>query len=138
MAENPSSGTVELFGKCGLVFQEAETQILGETPREDIAFGPKNFGIKQEEALELAHKALIRVGLNESFFERSPFELSGGENALNKRILNVPQSDWEAPTFDGAEAFSAQSDASAVFSPSYATGVADGTVEGPFKKPCGC
>lgn len=66
------------------------------------------------------------------------YELSGGENALNKRILNVPQSDWEAPTFDGAEAFSAQSDASAVFSPSYATGVADGTVEGPFKKPCGC
>lgn len=67
------------------------------------------------------------------------YELSGGEDALNKRILNkLPQSDWTAPEFDGAEAFSAQSDASAVFSPDYATGIVDGTVEGPFKKPCGC
>lgn len=67
------------------------------------------------------------------------YELSGGENALNKRILNVlPQSAWAAPDFDGAESFSAQSDASAVFSPDYATGIADGTVAGPFKKPCGC
>lgn len=62
------------------------------------------------------------------------YELSGGADALNKRILNVlPQSAWAAPDFSGASAFSAQTDASAVFSPDYATAIADGTVNGPFK-----
>ena len=46
--EDADSGSIELNGKrVGLVFQEAETQILGETPREDIAFGPKNLGWKK-------------------------------------------------------------------------------------------
>ena len=40
--EKADSGSVTSFAKVGLVFQEADTQILGETPREDIAFGPKN------------------------------------------------------------------------------------------------
>jgi len=63
------------------------------------------------------------------------YELSGGENALNKRILNnLPQSAWAEPDFKGVEYFSAQTDASAVFSPDYATGIADGSVAGPFKK----
>lgn len=63
----------------GLVFQFPEYQLFEETVEKDVAFGPKNFGLKNEEALEKAHKAILRVGLNESFFERSPFELSGGE-----------------------------------------------------------
>lgn len=44
-----------------------------------MAFGPKNFGIKEEVALKIAHKALLEVGIKEDYFTRSPFELSGGE-----------------------------------------------------------
>lgn len=62
------------------------------------------------------------------------YELSGGEDALNKRILNVPQSAWQPNPDVEASAFSALNDASAVLSPDYATAVADATVEGPFKK----
>ena len=56
-------------------------------------------------------------------FTKEPvYELSGGENALNKRVFNkLPQSAWTEPTFEGASAFSAITDASAVFSPDYAT-----------------
>lgn len=72
------------------------------------------------------------------YTKKPVYELSGGKDALNKRILNVlPQSGWAAPDFSGAESFSAQSDASAVFSPDYATAVSDATVEGPFQKPEG-
>ena len=62
------------------------------------------------------------------------YELSGGKDALNKRILNVPQSAWTPNETLDASAFSAAPNASAVFSPDYATAVADGTVDGPFKK----
>lgn len=65
------------------------------------------------------------------------YELSGGKDALNKRILNVPQSEWGAPNIPEevlASAFSAAPDASAVLSPDYATAIADDTVDGPFKK----
>ncbi len=65
--------------KVGLVFQFPEYQLFEDSVEKDAAFGPKNFGVDKEEALKLAHEALLRVGLNESFFERSPFELSGGE-----------------------------------------------------------
>ena len=48
------------------------------------------------------------------------YELSGGKNALNKRVFTkLPQDKWEAPSFDGADALSAITDASAVFSPDY-------------------
>lgn len=50
------------------------------------------------------------------------YELSGGESALNKRVFNkLPQSAWAPAVFEGASAFSAITDASAVFSPDYAT-----------------
>ncbi len=65
--------------KVGLVFQFPEYQLFEDTVEKDASFGPKNFGVSKEESLKLAHEALLRVGLNESFFERSPFELSGGE-----------------------------------------------------------
>ena len=45
----------------------------------DVAFGLRNYGIKEAEAIEKAHEALKLVGLDESFYKRSPFELSGGE-----------------------------------------------------------
>lgn len=63
----------------GLVFQFPEYQLFEETVEKDVAFGLKNFGIKNEEALEEAHKALKQVGLDESYYKRQPFELSGGE-----------------------------------------------------------
>lgn len=63
----------------GLVFQFPEYQLFEETVLKDVAFGPKNFGIKEEEAISNAKEALLKVGLDESYFERSPFELSGGE-----------------------------------------------------------
>lgn len=65
--------------KVGLVFQFPEYQLFEETVEKDVAFGPKNFGAKKEDALKMAHDALKTVGLDESFYERSPFELSGGE-----------------------------------------------------------
>ncbi len=63
----------------GLVFQFPEYQLFEETVEKDVAFGPKNVGLKEAEAIEKAHWALEKVGLGKSFFERSPFELSGGE-----------------------------------------------------------
>lgn len=63
----------------GLVFQFPEYQLFEETVEKDVAFGVKNFGIKNEEALEKAHLALKQVGLDESYYKRAPFDLSGGE-----------------------------------------------------------
>lgn len=65
--------------KVGMVFQFPEYQLFEETVEKDVAFAPRNFGSKPEEALEKAHAALKEVGLDESFYSRSPFELSGGE-----------------------------------------------------------
>ena len=63
----------------GLVFQFPEYQLFEESVEKDVAFGVKNFGVKAEEALEKAHEALKQVGLDESYYKRPPFELSGGE-----------------------------------------------------------
>ena len=63
----------------GLVFQFPEYQLFEETVEKDVAFGVKNFGAKTEDALNSAHRALRRVGLDESYYKRPPFELSGGE-----------------------------------------------------------
>ncbi|MDT2757132.1 energy-coupling factor ABC transporter ATP-binding protein [Enterococcus asini] len=65
--------------KVGIVFQFPEAQLFEETVAKDIAFGPKNFGATDEEGLELASRYLKLVGLDESYLERSPFELSGGQ-----------------------------------------------------------
>ena len=63
----------------GLVFQFPEYQLFEETVEKDVAFGVKNFGVKGEEALIKAHEALKLVGLDETYYKRQPFELSGGE-----------------------------------------------------------
>lgn len=74
-----SKNLKDLRKKVGLVFQFPEYQLFEETVEKDVAFGPKNFGAKPEEALEAAHKALEEVGLGPEFYQRSPFECSGGE-----------------------------------------------------------
>ena len=65
--------------KVGMVFQFPEYQLFAETILKDVMFGPKNFGLKDEEAKEVAKQSLKEVGIPESYFEKSPFEISGGE-----------------------------------------------------------
>ncbi|MDU4441757.1 energy-coupling factor transporter ATPase [Streptococcus mitis] len=92
----PSQGSVRVFDtlitstsknkdirqirkQVGLVFQFAENQIFEETVLKDVAFGPQNFGVSEEDAEQIARKKLALVGIDESLFDRSPFELSGGQ-----------------------------------------------------------
>ena len=63
----------------GLVFQYPEYQLFEETVLADVKYGPKNTGKSEEEADRLAKRALSLVGIDESYYEKSPFELSGGE-----------------------------------------------------------
>ena len=76
--ENPTRGTVKTASKVGLVFQDADSQILGETPLEDICFGLANIGIKGKTAQEKATQCLKDVNLYEKRNSPSHF-LSGGE-----------------------------------------------------------
>ena len=92
----PSQGSVRVFDtlitstsknkdirqirkQVGLVFQFAENQIFEETVLKDVAFGPQNFGVSEDEAEKIAREKLAMVGIDESLFDRSPFELSGGQ-----------------------------------------------------------
>ena len=76
--EEPTSGDVKTYAKVGLVFQEPDTQILGETPREDIAFGPRNMKLPKSDIKTHVDTALYQTGLEQraDFPARS---LSGGE-----------------------------------------------------------
>lgn len=65
--------------QVGLVFQFAENQIFEETVLKDVAFGPQNFGVSEEDAVKTAREKLALVGIDKSLFDRSPFELSGGQ-----------------------------------------------------------
>ncbi|WP_159722229.1 energy-coupling factor ABC transporter ATP-binding protein [Enterococcus sp. CSURQ0835] len=65
--------------KVGIVFQFPEAQLFEETVAKDIAFGPQNFGVSEADSLVLAEEMLHLVGLDDSYLERSPFELSGGQ-----------------------------------------------------------
>ena len=71
--------TKALRKRVGLVFQFAEYQLFEETLIKDVAFGPKNFGVSEQKAEEIATRALKTVGIPESEFEKSPLELSGGQ-----------------------------------------------------------
>lgn len=90
----PTEGQVLLRGKdiwaepkkiravrfqVGMVFQYPEYQLFEETVMKDICFGPKNQGLSDEETLERAREAAYFVDLKEELWEKSPFELSGGE-----------------------------------------------------------
>ena len=69
----------ELRSHVGLVFQYPEHQLFEVDVITDVQFGPKNLGLSPQEARERAEKALSLVGLDPSFYEKSPFELSGGQ-----------------------------------------------------------
>ena len=65
--------------KVGIVFQFPEAQLFEETVEKDIAFGPKNFGVSEEEALKIASEVIHTVGLPADVLKKSPFDLSGGQ-----------------------------------------------------------
>ena len=65
--------------KVGLVFQYPEYQIFEETVYKDIAFGPKNMGLDDEEIDRRIHEISELVGLKKENLQKSPFELSGGQ-----------------------------------------------------------
>ncbi|MDF2889299.1 MAG: transporter related protein [Lacrimispora sp.] len=68
-----------LRSHVGLVFQYPEHQLFEIDVFTDVCFGPKNQGLNKEEAAKRAKDALTMVGLDESYYKRSPFELSGGQ-----------------------------------------------------------
>ena len=70
----------ELRGTVGVVFQYPEHQLFAETVYKDVAFGPRNLGLSDDEVDERVHRALERVGLDfDAVSQKSPFELSGGQ-----------------------------------------------------------
>ena len=73
----------ETLRKCrfnvGLCFQYPEQQLFESTVYKDIAFGPKNMGLTEEEINKRVLSAISYVGLSDSYLEKSPFDLSGGE-----------------------------------------------------------
>ena len=90
----PTSGRILLQGKdiwaepkkirdvrfqVGLVFQYPEYQLFEETVYKDIAFGPKNMGLDEEDIDRRVRSAAAFVGLTEAMLDKSPFELSGGQ-----------------------------------------------------------
>ena len=90
----PSAGVVEVDGKdiwaepkkirqvrfsVGLVFQYPEYQLFEETCYKDIAFGPKNMGLDEKEIDQRVREAAEIVGIPEELFDKSPFDLSGGQ-----------------------------------------------------------
>ena len=91
----PVSGQLEIFGRpvkeekdfaavrrrIGLLFQDADDQLFSPTVLEDVAFGPLNLGKSKIEAIEIAQKTLVFLGL-EGFEDRITFKLSGGEKRL--------------------------------------------------------
>jgi energy-coupling factor transport system ATP-binding protein len=96
-------------GSVGLVFQDAEAQLFADTLIADVEFGPRNMGLSEADARARASEALTAVGLDpESFGERSPFGLSGGEArraavagvlAMSPRylLLDEPTASLDAP-----------------------------------------
>ncbi len=90
----PQEGTVRALGldlsqkkdaaavkaKVGVVFQYPERQLFAETVAQDVAFGPHNLGLSQDEVVRRVASSLARVGLDQATVgEKSPFELSGGQ-----------------------------------------------------------
>ena len=91
----PARGQIRLFGspveteadfasarrRIGLLFQDADDQLFSPTVLEDVAFGPLNLGKSRDEAIDVAHRTLARLGLS-GFEDRVTFRLSGGEKRL--------------------------------------------------------
>jgi biotin transport system ATP-binding protein len=92
---DPVENGRDVVRKVGMVFQDADSQIVGETVREDVAFGPENMGLRPEKVNEQVAAALMSVGLEE-MAEKPCYRLSGGEKrrvaiagalAMQSRIL---------------------------------------------------
>jgi len=69
----------KLREKVGLVFQYPEHQLFETTVLKDVCFGPKNQGLDEKSCIERAGEALKLVGLKEKYWDKSPFEISGGQ-----------------------------------------------------------
>ncbi len=79
--------------KVGLVFQYPEQQLFEETVRDEVAFAPRNWGTPERETVARVSRALSAVGLDDSYLERSPFGLSGGEKrrvAIASVLASMP------------------------------------------------
>ena len=107
----PTSGTVFLDGvdiwenpkditsvryKVGLVMQYPEYQLFEETVKKDIEYGPRNMHLSEDEIEKRVKEAAFFCGITEDLFEKSPFDLSGGQKrrvaiagvmAMNPQIL---------------------------------------------------
>ena len=82
--DKSTSNLTELRKKIGLVFQYPEYQLFEETIERDIAFGPRNLDLSEEEVLKRVKSSMDSVGLDyETYKDKSPFELSGG---LKRRV----------------------------------------------------
>ena len=68
-----------LRSRVGLVFQYPEHQLFEVNVLTDVQFGPRNLGLSEEEVIERAKTALDQVGLGPEYYDKSPFELSGGQ-----------------------------------------------------------
>ena len=75
----PGYDMKQLRSRVGLVFQYPEHQLFEVDVFSDVCFGPRNQGLPEEEVKERAREALALLGMDESFYEQSPFELSGGQ-----------------------------------------------------------
>ncbi len=76
----PEVSMLDIRKKVGLVFQYPEYQLFEETVAKDIAFGPKNLGLTEEEIDSRVREAMSLVNLDyDTFSEKSPFDLSGGQ-----------------------------------------------------------
>ena len=77
---NKETKLTDIRKKIGLVFQYPEYQLFEETIEKDIAFGPNNLGLSQEEVSDRVKKSMEMVGLDyETYKDVSPFDLSGGQ-----------------------------------------------------------
>ena len=80
----------------GLVFQYPEYQLFEETVFQDIAFGPKNMGLSEQEIRARVLRAAGFVGITDKELEKSPFDLSGGQ----KRRAAIAKFETLKPAFD--------------------------------------
>ena len=77
---SPGDGAASMIGRVGLVFQNPQTQLFAESVEADVAFGPRNLGMPENEVRRAVREALEAVELDPAAFgPRSPFALSGGE-----------------------------------------------------------
>ncbi|MBG9977457.1 energy-coupling factor ABC transporter ATP-binding protein [Ruoffia tabacinasalis] len=78
-ADSKNKNLKALRKQVSVVFQFPESQLFEETVLKDVMFGPLNFGVSEEEAERIAREKLSLVGLPENLYDRSPFDLSGGQ-----------------------------------------------------------